>query len=223
MAAPWISKVKASGKLAVFVSDAVKRGAWANAFTQAFAEFNRLAAGGKFGVTLTLASSPPDPDGLGGADVNFDLGDGRTTFKAMGQEFSVNVLGSQMHGHTQVVGFGDGNGKVTEVIKSFVFVPAAPTINSGPAGNQIVRPVGDAIRTFIAVHEFIHCAGLSNSDHSPGNVPDVFLGQPQPVSGAKPQDDKMLLFLGNPNIFAPPITVSSRTTGVIQGLWPQQP
>lgn len=220
MAVPWIVKVKKKKELAVFITAALKKTAWANVAVTAIDEFNKLAKANSFGVKLVVSQSPPEPDGYGGADVNLDVGGGTMTFKAMGQDFSLQVAGTQMHGHTQIVGYGDGTGKMTEVIKAFVFLPDNPTIQSGPAGSQISRPVGDPIRLTIAVHEFIHCCGLNNADHSPGSMPDIFIAQPQPSSGSKPQDDKLLLAYRQPqNLFAPPLIVAGRTTKLIKSVW----
>jgi hypothetical protein len=206
-------------QLTVFATPVVARGRWASVFTNAMQEFNRLSATMQLGVTLTLSTTPPETNGLGGADVNFDVGSGDVRFTVLGNEFSLNVIGDGMHGHTQVISWRSDKG-VKEVIKAFTFVPSTPMINAGPAGQQIRREVGDGVKLVIAVHELVHACGLANADHSPEIIPDIFIAQPQPSAGKTPQDDKLRIRLDPPNnLFAPPIILTARTAGLIQSNW----
>jgi hypothetical protein len=93
MATPWIDKVKKSKQLTVFPTSAVKRGRWAGVFTNALQEFNRISTTMKLGVTLAQSTVPPETNGLGEADVNFDVAGGKADFTVMGKEFSLNVMG----------------------------------------------------------------------------------------------------------------------------------
>jgi len=52
----------------------------------------------------------PDPNGEGGADVQFDMGKGDITFSALGQDFEIkNFAGTAMHGKTQLLHGQVGN------------------------------------------------------------------------------------------------------------------
>ena len=221
MPSPWMESVRRSKQLTVFPTQAVVQGSWAGVFTAAMAEFNRLSATLNFGVTLVLSATPPDSNGFGGANVNFDVGDGEMHYMVLGNDKSVNVVGDALHGHTQVASWINGKGD-KEVIKAFTYVPRNPIVETGPAGQQVKRNAGDGIRLFIAVHELIHTAGLSNPEHSPESIPDIFIGQPQPSPGKTPQDDKLRIRLDPPNnnLFAPPLIVSARTAGLIRSNWP---
>jgi hypothetical protein len=158
MATPWIDKVKTSKQLTVFPTSAVTRGIWASVFTKALQEFNQLSTTMKLGVTLVPSTTAPETNGLGGADVNFDVASGQVSFTVLGSDFSLNVIGEGMSAHTQVVKLEDDK-KVRRVIKAFIFLPGTPMINSGPAGRQIRRLIGDGAKLFLAVHEFIHACG----------------------------------------------------------------
>ena len=149
-------------------------------------EFNRNSAAMQIGVTLVPSNDPLEANGFGGANVNFDIGSGTMNFTVLGNDLSVNVDGSGMHGHTQLAKTPNSQTNAQEVVKAFTYVPATPMINSGPAGRQVRRGAGDGIKLVIAVHELVHACGLSNSDHSPSNDPDIFIGQPQPDPGRRP-------------------------------------
>ena len=220
MPTPWLDKTKNTKQLTVFPTDGVTKGPWSSVFTSALQEFNRISTAMNLGVTLVLSSTPPETNGLGGADVNFDVGSGTMNYTVLGNDLSVDVIGSAMHGHTQVVSVLNAKKQANEVIKAFTYVPATPMMSSGPAGKQIQRGVGDGVKLIIAVHELVHACGLSNSDHSPGIEADIFIAQPQPSPGAKPADDRLLLRLNPPNnIFAPPLFLTGRTAGLIRNNW----
>jgi|SRR5262245_29077987 len=219
MATPWIDKVKKTKQLTVFSTLAVSRGPWAAVFTKALQEFNRLSTTMNLGVTLTQTTTPPATNGLGGADVNFDAARGKVRFTVLGNELSVDVIGSAMGGHTQIISW-ENDKKVKEIIKAFIFVPSAPMINAGLAGHQILRGVGDGVKLCIAVHELVHACGLANADHSPELNPDIFIAQPQPHEGTTAQDDKLRIRLDPPPpLFVPPIILTARTAGLIKSNW----
>jgi hypothetical protein len=214
-----MNAVKATKQLTVFATAGVAQGTWGPIFTQAIQEFNRISAAMQIGVTLVRSTDPPEANGFGGANVNFDIGNGTMNYTVLGNDLSVNVEGNGMHGHTQLAKSPNSQNEL-EVVKAFTFVPATPMINSGPAGRQVRRGAGDGIKLVIAVHELVHACGLSNADHSPGTDPDIFIGQPQPFPGNRPEDDKLLLRITTPNnIFAPPNFLTGRTAGLIGNNW----
>lgn len=219
MPTPWMPAVKSAKLLTVYPTPAVTQGTWGPVFTQAMQEFNRISSAMQIGVTLVLSNTPPDENGFGGANVNFDLGSGTVKYKVLGNDFELNVDGSGMHGHTQLAKSPNSQNAL-EVVKAFTYVPATPMIYAGGAGRQVRRGVGDGVKLVIAVHELVHACGLSNGDHSPGDQPDIFIAQPQPVDGATPQDDKLLLRITRPNnIFAPPNFLTGRTAALIANNW----
>ena len=220
MPTPWIDQVKNSKTISVFATQTVTTGPWGSIFANAIQEFNRLASAMNFGVTLVRSTDPPDANGFGGANVNFDVGNGQQDFTVLGNDFSVNVDGAGMHGHTQIGLMLNQKKQAREIVKAYTFVPIKPMMHVGPAGKQVPREAGDGVKLVIAVHELIHTCGLSNPEHSPEIDPDIFIGQPQPSPGATPKDDKLRLRLNPPNnVFAPPLIVSGRTAGMIRGNW----
>ena len=114
--------------------------------------------------------------------------------------------------------FGNGPARV---VKCLIFVPSNPTANT-PRGTRVV---GDPVKLFILVHEFVHAAGqLNNNEHSPESDPDVFIGfpvaSPQLDVGSRPADDRVRVGV-HPNFTRfPPITLSARTSGLIRPNWP---
>lgn len=211
--------VKSTKQLTVYPTSGVTQGTWGPIFTQAIQEFNRISTAMQIGITLVVSSTPPDANGFGGANVNFDIGSGTMNYTVLGNDLTLNVVGDGMHGHTQLAKSPNSQG-VLEVVKAYTYVPATPMIYAGGAGRQVRRGVGDGIKLVIAVHELVHACGLSNADHSPGNEPDIFIAQPQPVDGARPQDDKLLLRITRPNnIFAPPNFLTGRTAALIANNW----
>jgi hypothetical protein len=178
-------------------------------FPNAIAEFNKLSAAQSLGVTLTVATAPPDPNGSGGADVQFQTASGKATFTSFGQPFSLTVNGDAVHGHTQIIKTVFGT--VERVAKAFIFVPSTP--RSGAKGSRVV---GDGVKLLIAVHELVHACGLSNADHSALSDPDLFIGIPSLSSGSNPADDKV--DVGNQTLM-PPLALSSATAGVIKQNW----
>ena len=205
MATPWEDRVRKTGRLTLFPGSSVTGGAWAGVFTSAITEFNRLAAGNNLGVTLSQASAPPDPNGVGGADVQVEAGNGSVTFSVFGQQTSVAVNGTGLEGNTQQVKLVFGT--TQRIAKAFVVVPATPQINAPPRG------VGDGVKLVILVHEFVHACGLSNADH---NANDLFSGFPQARAGSTPSDDKVEV---NQQRRLPPLFLTAQTAGVIRGVW----
>ena len=219
MADPWINNVRKTKQLTVFASPNVTGGTWNNIFLAALVEFNKLSTSMNLGVTMTQAFEAPETNGLGGADVKFDAASGTVSETALGKPFSVEVIGTETIGITKVVRV-PGKDNVERIVKAFVIVPLMPMFFIGPAGQQIRREVGKGVKTFIAVHEFIHACGLSDPEHSPPAIPDVFVGQPDPSPGApnKPDDDRLVL-RKSPVVKAPPILISTRTANLIKPLW----
>jgi hypothetical protein len=237
---PWHDAVKARKVLTVFPTKKVT-GEWLRTFNNAIVEFNRLSKSLKLGVTLNSPANvaPPDPKSDGGAEVQFDLGNGKLQYEALGQKFvakdnqdkDTNFSPFQLHGITEVVKTKFGKNDPARIRRAFVFVPETPRVDAlmkvGKRPDDfktVQRAAGSGIRLFIAVHEFVHACGLSNSEHNfQGPDADVFTIFPSVTAGAfdKPEDDKLLLHLAHPqpNVFAPPITIKQKVADLIRNNW----
>lgn len=235
-ATPWNDTVKKGRVINIFPTAKVT-GPWLATFTEAIEVFNRLSRTHSLGVTFASPPGvkPPDPEGEGGAEAQFDLGNGTLKWRALGQDFvatekdennqdrPINFSPVELHGYTGTL---RGSGAIQ---KAFIFVPATPMISAakriGPDNFQhIQRPVGSGIRLFIAVHELVHACGLPNADHNAeGPAADVFTSGITPSAGPfdKPEEDKIRLHLAAPlpNVFAPPITLKKKVIDLIKNNW----
>ena len=122
MAMPWEDSVKNRNpkQLTIFVAPTLSK-PWRRAFDDALKTFNHLSQAHRFGVTMTAPANAtkPEPDGDGGADVQFDTGSGDLAYTAFGQDFEVkNFSGRDMHGKTQLV-----VRQPQRIRRAFVFVP----------------------------------------------------------------------------------------------------
>jgi hypothetical protein len=223
---PWSDPIKSTGKLTIFPTSDVTTGSWGPIFQQALQEFNRLSNSNKLGVEIVEAKTPPDPNSEAGTNAQFDVGSGTVSGKQFGREFSEPFSSSETHGFTKCFFMQYGSNPLV-IVRGLVFVPKAPTVH-GPGNDKYpygpLRLIGDPLKVFIAVHEFIHLvSGMNNNDHSPDNDPDVFLGPP-PASptldpGKKPADDKFRVG-SYPNYKRfPPLTLTARTVQLIQKAW----
>jgi hypothetical protein len=216
MATPWVTSIRSVGKLSVALTDEVRNGLWGPAFIESIATFNSLMKTHNIGVQMAASATPPDPNGPGGADLLVDVGSGTVTFEAMGSKFSVD-LGTGGTAHTQSISVGQGAGS-REMVKAFVFLPKTFDVQVGPAGQIRMRPAGKFLRTCVLTHEFIHCCGLSNAEHSAAMLHDIFIPQIDSFGGATPDQDKANLG-GAPAVLAPPFKLSTHTASVIRTIW----
>ena len=229
MATPWEDSVKNRNpkQLTIFVAPTLSK-PWRHAFDDAVKTFNHLSRANRLGVMLAAPSNAtkPDPDGDGGADVQFDTGSGDLTYTAFGQDFEIkNFSGTDMHGNTQLI-----FRQPQRVRRAFVFVPETPMITAQMRVGRdkfdgVQREVGHGIKHFIAAHEFIHVCGLDNSDHTIyGPDADLFIRQPQPFSGpfSRPDEDRFVLHIptgSKPNVISPPIFLKTAIADMIRDNW----
>ena len=164
MATPWEDKVKNRNpkQLTIFVAPTLNK-PWRRAFDDALNTFNQLSQDNRLGVTMVAPDNAtrPDPNGAGGADVQFDMGKGDIAFSALGQDFQIrNFSGTAMHGKTELLR-GPVGSQAQRIQKAFVFVPQTPMVVAQMAAGRgkfkdVQREVGHGIKHFIAAHELIH-------------------------------------------------------------------
>ncbi|VTZ27058.1 conserved hypothetical protein [Methylocella tundrae] len=210
MPTPWSAPIKAAKQLSIFPTSKVTGGPWKAVFTKALAEFNALSAKHSLGVTFAIASSAPDPSGVGGADVQFDTINGTANFTCFNQAFSDKLSGNAMEGHTKVISQVFGSTK--SIAKAFIFVPATPRVGAASS-----RVVGDPVKLVIATHEMIHACGLDNSEHTALKDADLFFDVPSLRDKVHPADDRIAV--GNPIVEMPPLFLSAPTIKLIQTNW----
>jgi hypothetical protein len=239
----WRNRTFNTHQLTVFPDSSVTGGPWNTIFTEALQQFNLLSSSLNLGITMvdarttTPALGPPDSNGIDGADVLFQAVNGPINFTLMGEPLvdpdtnkPFELGGDGIHGLTLTPAFNFPREGGVRIVKAIVSVPTTPTGLAGPAGKQKRRPVGKGVMRFIAVHELVHATGLDNAAHSPESIPDVFCGPPimfpQFVPGATADADRIELKSPNktpsgfiPGVFAPPITMSARTAGLVTMLW----
>ena len=235
----WNDTIRKRKILTIFATDKVK-GAWRQAFNDAIAEFNTLSKSLSLGVTFDSPAGVkrPDPVGEGGAEVQFELGNGKLEYEAMREKFVakdrqgkvINFSPVELHGATQTLSLAFGTDPA-RMRRAFIFVPETPMVSALMKASKrpddfksVQREAGPGIKRFIAVHELIHACGLSNAEHNAqGPDADVFTNFPTVSAGPfdKPQEDKMLLHLAHPkpNVFAPPITIKKKVADLIRDNW----
>ena len=110
--------------------------------------------------------------------------------------------------------FGDtrANGHDGHLEIAACFLPTGPLISTPPGP----RPSGRPILVGLAVHEFLHAAGLDQDDHSPSGI---FQAHPQVGFGASPDQD---YFIGNPKgapTLMPPFFLHAEATRKLREVW----
>jgi hypothetical protein len=155
------------------------------------------------GVRLTVSSG-------GSANIIVNTADGSASFSTGSQTHTVTLAGNALHGHTSNLS------RSGLTFQSYVFLPSQPQVNT-PGGR---RPVGDGVKLVIAVHEFIHSCGLSNSDHSND---DIFCGVPSIDAGSTPNRDRVVIQAERQRRrTAPPLFLRRTTIGKVRRLWRRQ-
>jgi hypothetical protein len=224
MAVPWSAPIKAAGQLSIFPTANVTKGPWAATFTNAIAAFNALSAQHKLKVTLTVVTQPPDPSGVGGADVQFDTLAGKATVTSFNQQFSHSMTGTELKGFTLQIKeqFTSATKTVTTMAKAFVWVPATPIAEKDFVTKK-PRIADDSAKLVIAVHELIHVAGLDNAEHTDLTKGDLFSSplliqtRSKPPNGPRP-DDTMVPFGATAPVM-PPLVLTAPTISLIQSVW----
>ena len=150
------------------------------------------------GVTMVAPdnATKPDPNGDGGADVQFDMGKGDITFSALGQDFE---------------------------IKKFQARPCTARRSCCARKSAIKecgskKPLCSCPKRRWSWHKWRWAA-----DHTRYGVDaDLFIEQPQPFSGDfnKPDDDKLMLHNSSQSqVTAPPIFLKKVIADLIRDNW----
>jgi hypothetical protein len=200
---PWFKRFQQAGTLEVFVG-ANFTGMWKTALAEAIKEFNQLMSSNGVKLTLTTPTGATET----GAQVVVQTANGKAT-PNFGQKREARPFdGNGLHGLT--VNFPDHKGVLE---KSYVFVPSTPRVDPG---NKKSREVGQPVRTFLLVHEFIHAAGLSNDEHTND---DCMCYPGEIVAGNSAADDRVQPWggLGKP---MPPCTMIAKTVANLKKAWP---
>lgn len=202
---PWNRAVKDTKRLTVYADPTLKKSMWGSLIKTCIGEFNRLSKEHRLGVTLQDSDEPPVP-GRGGADVAVAAANGQINFKYDGLEEQIAFDGSRLHGRTRQVRRSDG------IEKAYIYLPAQPLINT-PSGR---RPVGADVMKLIAVHEFVHACGLTDSEHS---TEDLFQGNPNVDYGRSAARDRVFGRRGDKQVSMPPLFLSAETARRIKDNW----
>jgi hypothetical protein len=203
MPTPWIDTIRRSGQLSVRFNSAISGSAWSGVAQRAVREFNRLSRRHRLGVQLTVVRESA-------ANIIVNTANGSASFTVDGESHTVSLAGNSLQGHTSNLS------RSGALFRSYVFLPSGPQVNT-PSG---VRPVGDGVKLVIAVHEFIHCCGLSNSDHSSD---DIFTGNPSVDYGATPNRDVVEIHAARQRRrTAPPLFLRATTVSRVRRLWTTQ-
>jgi hypothetical protein len=197
MAIPWIKSVRDTKTLTIF--DGIGSGIWANIFAFALGAFNNFAKSA--GVKMMKSGDKEQ------ANVVMGLGDGTVVYEYDGTSYQKSFSGTGLHGLTRLLS-RDG-----VVEKTFVFLPARPTVTMGydRKGNLIEKLASQDVMKIIAVHELIHASGLENSDHGG----DGIFYYPLAYQSKKlyvPERGKNMALM-------PPIRPDARIVGKIKELW----
>lgn len=223
--APWVDAVKKTGRLTLGLDPSLHQALWDKVFASAIFEFNKLSANYKLGVVFAKA------DDLKSANVEARAakGDFDFAYPPGSPQTRIRFDGNTVHGLCKPALMqtgGQGAAAPYQMIKAFIYVPAAPMTDG--------RPIGDPVKLVMAVHEMVHACGLvSNDEHS---VDDLFCW-PMPLFGTRPSEDRVgaagpaytIRGTGGPGqppartghqtIPMPPLFLKSGTIGKIRQLW----
>src|SRR5262245_24487477 len=82
MATPWVNSVQGTSTLTIF--RASNASSWAPLLNTAITRFNALSGMLTCNVAFNLTTTPPDPNTLAGANVQFALASGNFSYTAFG-------------------------------------------------------------------------------------------------------------------------------------------
>lgn len=179
----------------------MQSGDWNELFVWGIDEINRIFREARVTVSFARSSSQDS------ANVIVGVSGGSASFNWAGQPYRIEMNPNRLHGKTFKPPPGDG-----PVAKAFVFLPAEPQMILPRSS----RPTGVHVRRLILLHEFVHCTGLSDTDHS---VDDIFNGYPDHQIGDTPDGDRVGFMGHDGPVTFPPYFLSASTAAKIQRIW----
>lgn len=187
MAGPrWPKHVIRKASLTVALSASAASSGWGPILGTALADINRMLASNKIDLVFSKADKPIN------AHITIDT-----------------MTGSKLHGNAKLSTSRSGS---REYLSSVVIaVPAAPRIDENDPKSRLA---GDGVRLYLLVHELIHSIGLSNDEHTGG---DVFSSSVQLLPGQKAADDKVQFDAEHGSM--PPIKYLGATITKIRDGW----
>lgn len=203
MATRWIRSVRETGELTISLNSRLHNTVWQTVIRRSVRGFNRLSQQNQIGVQLRIVNATD-------SNIVVDILDGSASIDVdQGITHSISLSGNALQGHTTNLSRTSG------LFKSYMFLPSNPQINT-PDGQ---RAVGNGVKLVIAVHEFIHCCGLSNDEHS---IDDIFTANPSVDYGRRPNQDVVEIQAHGRRRRAPPLFLESTTVSALRSLWPHR-
>lgn len=210
MPTEWKNKIRKNGKLTIsFNAEIFNSKVWSEVAKNAVYEFNNLMKKHHIGIQFCIINE-------GRPNIRVYLLDGKSTFEYDKKKYellkkdgsvddgSINLSGNALSGRA-ILKFPP-----SPIFEAFVYLPKSPHHNT-PNGYE---PVGDGVNLVIAVHEFIHCCGLHNEDHSKN---DIFNGYPSMTYDKK---GRPALKVSKEGKIAPPLFLEQETISKLRLLWP---
>lgn len=218
MPRPWDEATRQSKQLTIAAADKFKQSTtWGGAMLTAMvAEFNKLAAANKLGVTFVELAVGTETQSPALAKVVVDTAVTDYSYEFRGKTFRGKLEPPpSFTGMTEAIGSGS-------IEQAFIFLPAQMVTKAGSidTGQRYDRMIGRSVRLAMALHEMLHACGLGQLD--PGHIgrgDDLFYGTPtldvnDPPDG-KPGDRLKV----EGNRYLPPFRLNAKTSKMIKELW----
>lgn len=200
---PWIRSVRESGQLSVYKGGSLI-GDWSAAFDRAMDDLNALCRQQNLGVQLVQTTEPADPSGMGGANVQVEVGLS-FSISGLGPSLTASVENGRAHGSTAKYAVPQSGASDLAIVRALVLCP--PSVS--PEG----RGGGVGVKLVVMAHELVHALGVGI--HSPYEQNDLMNSSFEPELGG----DRLHTVNYTGRRFMPPIGISGPTAQAIRGLW----
>ncbi|MGQ0484933.1 MAG: hypothetical protein ACT4SY_06235 [Hyphomicrobiales bacterium] len=197
----WIKDVQDSRSLMIFAEKAFT-GGWATVLVSSIKDFNRLVDSKGIKLVLSKVGNAEE------ANIILNSANKYANVSYGGTVFAKASDGTYTHGLTRRI-----EDEATRLVKkAYVFVPATPRLERG---NPKSREVGPKVRNFILVHEFIHAAGVgdSNPNDDEHTLDDVFCSPISIVEGRTAAGD-IARTQGRNAKEMPPFEINDKTSAI---------
>jgi hypothetical protein len=203
MPTQWTNTIRQTGQLTVKFNAQIRNSTWGNVAQRSITQFNRLSQRHRLGVKLKATTTAT-------ANVLVSFVNGTASFSSGNTRHNVSLAGNRLHGRTVKLS------RSSRIFQAYVFLPSNPQIQTP----SVPRGVGDGVKLVIAVHEFIHCCGLSDSDHTSD---DLFAAYPSTSLGNTSQRDRVVVQpSGGRQRTMPPLFLGATTISRLRVLWGTQ-